>query len=723
MENIRYSLCESFDFSLPRMSAIVLKEDDYDLGFYMPSPDNRIGYHFLDTKQTAYNMDRYTLELYFAAYEFPNLCKMPGKSRFLFSAQEYLPGEIRRSFRLPNSALFGEESLSSAAGRSLTWRFSLRNGSVALPDPTGIYRYDKKLYSLLVSHDGFEAHRDEDGVICISLKSHKYYIASSHPVKISVSSSELDAYEEMGDAFAERFGKGRVLAIETDISIDVGKTEYLTFGMSHHSREDALRALSAKNTAALLDRKWNDWFSSLPTVGFDRASEREKKLYYKAWWTLKLNYCRFPGWGFNVLESLPVYKGIWQWAIPAVEWYSSQDPAHTCEWIKTAMDILVKAQRGDGYITHAAYLHEDNPGEGWMERGIIQNPELPATALRYYNASTDIESLRKWYQPFKKYYGYLCREFDECHENLHLWALHSSYDTGLDTFPAFQEVTYGIDGKEPTEYCYGSILSAERYNYEKAMGELSRILGLNEEAFWLSEAEKTKTAINRYLWDSEKNWYGALQADGRLDTRIGVDGLFPLVRGVANEDRIIAAKPQFERLIGDYGIRTCAEGEEGFFSDIYWRGPCWPKSCSLATAIAEKYYPDLADRVFDSVLNANLRYPNIWECIDAGSGELARSNVGFYCTPCMSSNVGAGELIGAIWCRRGFDMFGTEPSTPLLPMTDYHLGGLLLTVTRIGDAVEITAKPKEQTRNEITFILPDGAKKKIAVTCGESIRI
>ena len=723
MKNIRSSLSEKFDFSLPRMSAITVKEDDCDLGFYTPSPDNRIGYHFLDTNLTAYNMDRYTFELYFAAYEFPNLCRAPGKSRFLFPAQEYLPGEIKHDFIFPNSALFGSESLSAAAGKSLTWRFNLRNSSVALPDPTGIYRYEKKLYSLFVSHDGFEARRDEDGVICISLKNHEYYIAPSHPARISVFPSELDAYEEMGENFRENFGRGRVMAIETTVSIDVGKTEVLTFGMSHHSRADALRALSVEDATALLDEKWNSWFSSLPTVGFDIASEREKKLYYKAWWTLRLNFCRYPGWGFNVLESLPVYKGIWQWAIPAVEWYSSQDPEHTCEWIKTAMDILINAQREDGYITHAANLHEENPGEGWMGRGIIQNPELPATALRYYNTSLDADSLKKWYPAFRKYYDYLCRDFDECHENLHLWALHSSFDTGLDTFPAFQEVTYGIDGKEPTEYCYGSILSAERYNYEKAMGKLSRILGNGEEDFWCKEAEKTKEAINLYLWDSEKNWYGARQSDGRLDTRVGVDGLFPLVRGVADEEKIIAAKPQFERLCGEYGIRTCAEGEEGFFSDIYWRGACWPKSCSLATAIAKKHYPDLCDRVFEAVLNANLRYPNIWECIDAGNGELARSNVGFYCTPCMSSNVGAGELIGAIWCRHGFDMFGSENSIPLVPMTDYHFGGISLTVKKDGDFFEITAKPKEEMRNDITFILPDGTEKEITVICGEIIRI
>ena len=49
MQDIWPSLKETFDTSLPRMTAIVLKENDYDLGYYCPSLDNRSGCHFGDT--------------------------------------------------------------------------------------------------------------------------------------------------------------------------------------------------------------------------------------------------------------------------------------------------------------------------------------------------------------------------------------------------------------------------------------------------------------------------------------------------------------------------------------------------------------------------------------------------------------------------------------------------------------------------------------------------
>lgn len=721
MRDIWSSLKETFDCSLPRMTAICLKEHDYDLGYYCPSPDNRIGYHFLDTNLSIYNQDRYTFELYFAAYEYPNLCGGPGKSRFLFDEQAYLPGQIGHTFHFPNSALAGREKFSNATDGGITWSFELENRSVGLPDPTHLYRYNEKLYTIFRCHDGFCAAQDKDGVIEVKLQNHTYYIASSHPMTIGVFDNEMDAYETMGEKFVSAPGSGRVMAIEQEISIDTHETLNLTYGLSHHSREAALSALAVKDPDTLLKENWNNWFAALPTVGFDTACEDEVKLYYKCWWTIRLDYCDYPGWGFNVLESLPVYKGIWTWATNAVEWHSSQDPEHTSEWIRTALDILLNAQREDGYITHAAYLHEETPGSGWMESSTIQNPHFPWAALRHYYASNDLERLKTWYPALERFYHYMNRDFDGCYRDLHLWAAHSSFDTGLDTFPAFQECTYGIDGKDPTEYCYSATLSAERYRYETAMAEIAEITGLGNKSAWLKEAEQTRVAINEYLWDADKNWYGVIQEDGRLDTRVGLEGLFPFLYGLASAEQAAAAESQFVRLIGEYGIRTCAEGEEGFFSDIYWRGPCWPKSASVATAVAKKYYPQHLDAVAASTRKAFLAYPNIWECIDVTSGKLARGNTGFYSTACMSSNVGAGELIGAIWETHGMEMFGIIPRLPLVPMTNYHHRGLRITVTRKDGKFAITAAAAEADRASVTFVRDSGEETTITLTAGNEV--
>ena len=43
-QNIWQSLSDEFTTSLPRLTAIVVKEDDYDLGFYHPADGERLGY-------------------------------------------------------------------------------------------------------------------------------------------------------------------------------------------------------------------------------------------------------------------------------------------------------------------------------------------------------------------------------------------------------------------------------------------------------------------------------------------------------------------------------------------------------------------------------------------------------------------------------------------------------------------------------------------------------
>ncbi len=692
-------LCENFDNSLPRMNAITIKESDYDLGHYWPTDDGKIGYNFLDSNKSLYNQGRYQFEFHFAVYEYPDLCRQPGKTRFLYEAMQYRPGQISHNFHLANSALAGVERL-SATDKALNWHFDLKNTSCGVKDAKGTYTYSKKIYSVFKSHDYFTA-KQKGNVVEITLPNHKYYIASKTPIKTYLFDNEFDAYDAIKEDFTSDLTRGRYLLIENAVKMGNNDTAALSFGLSHHGEEYAINASEITTADDFLRDKWNNWFKTIPAIDIENASEDEVKLYYKCWWALRLNYCNDARWGFCVMESLPVYKGLWQWAIPAIEWYSSQDKEHPCTWIKSAMDILLSAQREDGYITHAAYLDEETPGERWYESGTVQNPQLPGTALRYYNTCGDLESLKKWYPAFKKYYDYLCREFDEAHKNYHLWALHSSYDTGLDTFPAYEQVTYGLDDKAPTEYCYGAILSAERYNYERCMAEISRITGLDDADIWEREARITKDAINDLLWDRDKCWYGVLQEDGTKDTRVGVDGLFPIIYGIADDEKLAALEPQFKRLIGEFGIRTCAEGEEGYFSDIYWRGPCWPKAASLGVYIAKKYFPHLADAAMSATLKGFLKYPNIWECIDVTTGKLARSNNGFYSTPCMSSNVGAGELMGALWLSHGMDMFGIGDTLPLIPMKDYHHKGLWITIE--GD--KITAKAGEAKEANVKFII------------------
>ena len=166
--------------------------------------------------------------------------------------------------------------------------------------------------------------------------------------------------------------------------------------------------------------------------------------------------------------------------------------------------------------------------------------------------------------------------------------------------------------------------------------------------------------MDEILWDKKKNWYGVLHENQALDTRVGVDGLFPLAYGLVKKDRAELARENFLKLLGDYGVFTVAPDEPGFYEQIYWRGPAWTKSCSLAMAAAFNYYQDLLRRVKDALVGFLLKYPSVWECMSAKTGEIARGDMGLMATPVVSSNVGAGEAIGALLTYYSANMFSIE---------------------------------------------------------------
>ena len=195
-----------------------------------------------------------------------------------------------------------------------------------------------------------------------------------------------------------------------------------------------------------------------------------------------------------------------------------------------------------------------------------------------------------------------------------------------------------------------------------------------------------------------------------------------LVYGVADADRVKAMKPNFERLIGPYGIRTVAEGEKGFREDVYWRGPCWPKVCSLGMHICKKHYPDLAQKAYDAVIKMCLLYPSIWECYNVRTGELARSDHGFVCTPGVSSNVGAGDIMGTLFEYHGLAMYDMDMALPLVPMERFHHKGLRISVTPSEDKWEIFAQAAEKESAEVEFKGENG-KQKVLLTSGETVTV
>ena len=125
----------------------------------------------------------------------------------------------------------------------------------------------------------------------------------------------------------------------------------------------------------------------------------------------------------------------------------------------------------------------------------------------------------------------------------------------------------------------------------------------------------------------------------------------------------------------------------------------------------------------NSILNMILGYPTIWECYNVDNGKIAHGDVGLYATPNVSSNVGAGDIIGSIYAYKGFGMYDMNMAVPLTDIKNFHIAGLRVTVTDNGNGkFTVKASAEEKTESDVTFIGENG-KVTLHLKAGENLEI
>ncbi|WP_127586788.1 MGH1-like glycoside hydrolase domain-containing protein [Paenibacillus koleovorans] len=648
------SLIAEFDASLPRRTAVLLKENVTTTAFYYPMDFGKIGYR-LDTRIATTYEEKPTFSFYLDDYVRGDFVNNPvlALNSFYTSRMRTAPNWLRRDYGFPNVGIDLEETASIPSDQGLVWSLNFKQRN--------LHKVADHRFHLVVQGQGAlrletaEAAAPDDTA---NVKLVKLATEDGQSLSIAIpADAEVGLFESV-DAYSQAIAGESIPApvAETGSYVVIGfrvhfekvksskdwKTRRFTVAFSTLGAKEAAESYG-EDAEVRTERLWNGFFGRLPKLGLGR--EEAERMYYKCWTVIKQNYYVHPEWGFMILEALPVYKGAWMWGTSAIVSNSLLDPDHPAEYARNSLNLFTRNMRQDGYLTHAIYIDEKEPGERWGQgEGVIQTPHLPWVAYAYYEKTKDLEQLRTWYPLFVRFYDYIGRTRDEGLDRLHLWAAKTSFDIGLDVSPQFTDITYYGE-----THAYSAVFAAERVRYERTMADIADLLGhRNESTAWREAADLSLEAANRHLWDAEAGWYGARRADGTLDTRVSVDGLAFLAYGLVDAERAKAMKPGVEKLIATYGVRTFAPDELEYEPDVYWRGPAWPKSCAWGAEAVCRYYPDLRERTLEALIRFAFRHPNIWECMNPDNGEIARGDVGVKATPGVSSNVGAGELISAL---------------------------------------------------------------------------
>ena len=691
-------LAEPFDERLQRRTSIMVKPSDGSRQFAYPCDAGSVGFHFDEGMFSAYEEDPY-LTVRLDPFFYPSLYgAFAAPSPVAWREQRYRPDCVDRALLLPNAGLEVQETFCRPADDGYLWRLRWRSRSY--------YGMAQRLLFIVVSAPRLEdLRRCEDGFSfrpCrwpqgrdragrpqrltsgqgldrrLAADRRRDGLAGTFRMHVALRYLDFGTYDSTEDYRADiargvlnRRLEGKqhlVLAIGTRaesagsrpfhvknlagaMRVAPGVSHACALGISFRSVAHAASLTGRRRPEATIARRWNGWFERLPRLR--SATPAVRHAYYKCWWTLRLNRYAHPRFGTTIVEA-PVYPpGYWVVDLPIMELISRQDPEDRGHFYRVVMDLFCRAMSPRGVFPHAMYLAERKYGARWLndKTQIGSIPNCAWAVLAYHRLSGDTKRMKRWYPYLMRYYRFLCREHDP--EGLHLWSLNHVHDS-FDTTPTSERVR---TGQEP--HCYPPEYASERALYERSLAAMARRLGRGGEAAELEAAARaTRAALTRRLWDARQGWFGVRHADGTLDSRVGMPGLYPLAYGLASRSQAEAARRHLRRLLCAHGVRTYAPGQPGY-RETYWRGPVWPTSILYGAAAARMMKDGRMVRQIREGLARFVRAnPSVWELLEGDSGEPASTDYGFIGGTGFggASLCGSGALVAAFQELDGRDI-------------------------------------------------------------------
>ncbi|MDF2652628.1 MAG: hypothetical protein K0Q73_8433, partial [Paenibacillus sp.] len=347
------SLMTEFDASLPRRTAVLLKENETTTAYYYPMDFGKIGYH-LDTRIATTYEEKTSFSFWLDEVVRGDFANNPvlAVNSFYTRAMTSAPNWLRRDIGFPSVGLDLEETASVPSDRGLSWSLNFKQRT--------LHKTADHRFHLVVKGQGELRLESSVDAARPELKLLRLISAGGESITLAVP-SEADAglfggIDEYQNAMAKEklptgSTSGRYLIIAFHIHFAKVKSskdwqeKRLVIGISSLDLQDALDA-SNTDSEARTEQLWNGFFSRVPLL--HSGLEQAERMYYKCWSVIKQNYYHHPEWGHMVLEALPVYKGAWMWGTSAIVSNSLLDPDHPAEYARNSLNLFCNNIREDG---------------------------------------------------------------------------------------------------------------------------------------------------------------------------------------------------------------------------------------------------------------------------------------------------------------------------------------------------------------------------------------
>ena len=430
-------------------------------------------------------------------------------------------------------------------------------------------------------------------------------------------------------------------ALERPLTLSSGG--YITANIAAAIAPETEAALSqldealASDMPALSEQAWRSFFEGVPQ--FTCSDPYLTTYYWYRWYGLRLNLLTTELGNYS---APAVAEGVGYFRVPIS--YSAQCHMLETRWmhdphLATGSFLnFARNQRDDGSLPN--HIHVDYVAE----QGIY-HADWGQRLLDVHHVHPDLDFLEEAYSALKRYAEYFYRERDP--QGSGLYDLVNQWESGQEYMSRYVWVDDEADEWKPMKRrLKGLDASIYIYRTEKALAEISTLLGKNDEDMWTKRAERTRRAILEYCWDENLQAFVDVSPELKRSGLIFAISFYPFFTDLTTEKHL----PSLERHLfnpdefwTEYPVPASPKTDpyysaepawKGKRTNCPWNGRTWPMTNShVAEAVvgASRLEPTLRGRAAQFIrafvkmmfFDGDTRRPNCFEHYNPETGKAS----------------------------------------------------------------------------------------------------
>ena len=285
--------------------------------------------------------------------------------------------------------------------------------------------------------------------------------------------------------------------------------------------------------------------------------------------------------------------------------------------------VFMERQWEDGYINYRTgpYLNETIP---YGNQYTTSAPWFNWENWEIYNVSHDTTFLKEAYLSGKNFYQYWLDNRDIDNDGLCEWGAHAVLECVRDG----QVVVWDQVGWPSNFECLD--LNVMLVNEARSLAEMAKELGYTDEyQYWMEETAARTDSINKYMWDTQTEFYYHVDKNDHDFTfnslndlkRKEIIGFLPLWAGVCDDQqaaKLVNHLTNTSEFWRSYGIPSLSASDSYYNPTGYWNGPVWVQwQYLIFRGLLQYGYENeaqlLAEKVFENIIQQLKMNHCFWE--------------------------------------------------------------------------------------------------------------